>query len=80
MGPPGPVTGFPLPRLSITNWLVFVVETLCVFCNVGTEVLNMVQIRGGQICHKARKHHKILGAKKANIKQIPYWRPTNTGR
>ena len=50
--------------LSIINWLVFVIETLCAFCNVGAEFLNMVQTRGGQICHKARKHHKILGARK----------------
>jgi hypothetical protein len=49
--------------LSIINWLVFVMETLCVFYNVGTEFLNMFQIRDGKICQKARKHHNILGAR-----------------
>ena len=71
--------------LSKINWLVFVMEKLCAFCNVGNAFLNMVQIRGGQICHKAKKHHKILGTRKlilnkfhTGVPQTPYWRPTNT--
>ena len=47
--------------------LVFVMVTLCDFCKVGAEFLNMVHISSAQICHKARKHHKILGARKLMI-------------
>jgi len=47
--------------------LVFVMGTLCDFYKVGAEFLNMVRVRGAQICHKARKHHKILGARELLI-------------
>jgi hypothetical protein len=31
----------PIISLSSSNWLVFVMEMLCVFCNIDTDVFNI---------------------------------------
>jgi hypothetical protein len=44
-------TVYDISRLRV-NWLVFVMEKLCAFCNADAEFLNLVQIIGVQILHK----------------------------
>ena len=53
--------------------------TLRAFCKVGAEFLNMVPIRGEQIFHKARKHLKILGARKVILNKYHTGFPQTPG-